>query len=276
MHVTVESKASDRTSAGRGTGPGLDTSKLTVAYGGLVAASEVTLSAPLGSITGLIGPNGAGKSTTFGACSGLIPTTSGSVSLFGDDVTQLSSHGRAIRGLGRTFQQMELFTSLTVRENIALGVEAAMAGSRPWRHIVTSKHDRSEINDATSSAMHRCGLAALGDVQASELSTGQGRLVELARVVAGGFEMLLLDEPSSGLDKSETEEFGRILTDLVRELGAGILLVEHDMSLVLSICSYVYLLDFGNIIFEGTSTQFRTSPVVQAAYLGSSGVEEAD
>lgn len=258
----------------RGTGPGLSTQGLTVRYGGLVAADGVTLDAPLGSITGLIGPNGAGKSTTFGACSGLTPTSDGSVHLFGDDVTAASPYDRAGRGLGRTFQRMELFGSLPVRENVALGIEAGMAGKRPLRHLLTSKADRERIETATSAAIERCGLGDLADTIASDLSTGQGRLVELARVVAGGFDMLLLDEPSSGLGKSETERFGQILQELVRDLGSGVLLVEHDMSLVLSICDYIYVLDFGKLIFEGTPDELVRSPVVQAAYLGSSDLEE--
>jgi ABC-type branched-subunit amino acid transport system ATPase component len=123
--------------------------------------------------------------------------------------------------------------------------------------------------------MERCGLTDLADELAANLSTGQGRLVELARVIAGGFRMLLLDEPSSGLDKAETERFGTILSDLAEEMGTGILLVEHDMSLVLSVCDYVYVLDFGQLIFEGTPQQVMQSPLVQAAYLGSADMETA-
>jgi ABC-type branched-subunit amino acid transport system ATPase component len=258
-----------------GAAPGIETVGLTIRYGGLTAVNQVSLSAPLGQITGLIGPNGAGKTTTFGACSGLIRPSEGSVRLFGEDAAHLSPQGRAQRGLGRTFQRMELFDSLPVAANVGLGLEAGLAGSRPWHHLYTRRADVARVRSAVAGAMERCGLTELADEMAANLSTGQGRLVELARVIAGGFRMLLLDEPSSGLDKSETERFGMILSDLAGELGRGILLVEHDMSLVLSVCHYVYVLDFGQLIFEGTPQEVMQSPLVQAAYLGSTDVEAA-
>lgn len=257
-----------------GGGPGLEVDGVTVRYGGLVAADKVTLNAPLGRITGLIGPNGAGKTTTFAACSGLVRPNEGTVRLFGQDATSLSPQARAQRGLGRTFQRMELFDSLTVAENIGLGVEAKLAGSRPWRHLRSGRAAAAKVRTAANIAMDRCGLEDLADVAAGDLSTGQGRLVELARVLAGDFTMLLLDEPSSGLDRVETARFGAILRDLVDQVGTGILIVEHDMSLVLNICDYVYVLDFGKLVFEGTPADVVASPIVQAAYLGSAALED--
>jgi ABC-type branched-subunit amino acid transport system ATPase component len=254
-------------------GLGICTNAITVRYGGIRAAHNVTMDAPLGRITGLIGPNGAGKTTTFGACSGFVKATSGTVSLFGEDVTHLSVQSRAQRGLGRTFQRMELFDSLTVRENVRLGLEAGMAGSRPWRHVIPSRGEAARLNLVAEDAMARCGLTELGGELTANLSTGQGRLVELARVIAGGFSMLLLDEPSSGLDRSETAAFGQILTDLVDDIGTGILIVEHDMSLVLSICEYVYVLEFGEMVFSGSPEEVMNSPIVQNAYLGSTALE---
>jgi ABC-type branched-subunit amino acid transport system ATPase component len=255
--------------------PGLDADGVTVRYGGLVAADSVTLHAPLGQITGLIGPNGAGKSTTFGACSGVVKPSSGKVSLFGVDVTGLSVQARGQRGLGRTFQRMELFESLTVAENVGLGLEAGLAASQPWKHLASSKKDSLRVRLAVAEALDRCGISHLATREAGDLSTGQGRLVELARVMAGTFRMFLLDEPSSGLDKAETARFGAILRDIVTDPDKGILLVEHDMSLVLSVCDYVYVLDFGKLIFEGTPAEVVSSPMVQAAYLGSSELDVA-
>lgn len=249
--------------------PGLEARGVTVRYGGLVAADKVTLAAPMGQITGLIGPNGAGKTTTFAACSGLVRPAEGSVRLFEQDVTHLSPQARAQRGLGRTFQRMELFDSLSVADNVGLGMEARLAGSRPWQHLRSSRSTSVKVKKAANQAMDWCGLEELRDRAAGDLSTGQGRLVELARVVAGGFKMLLLDEPSSGLDRGETARFGTILRGLVEELGTGILIVEHDMNLVLSICDYIYVLDFGKMIFQGTPKEIISSPIVQAAYLGS-------
>jgi ABC-type branched-subunit amino acid transport system ATPase component len=221
----------------------------------------------------LIGPNGAGKTTTFNACTGLLRPTTGTVRLFSNDVTSASPQVRAQRGLGRTFQRMELFDSLTVRANVALGREAAMAGSRPWRHLLPARGDRVQVGQDADRAMELCGITSLATRQAAALSTGQRRLVELARVIAGGFRVLLLDEPSSGLDRVETARFGEILQGLVDAREIGILLVEHDMSLVMKICQYIHVLDFGKPIFEGTAEQVRSSELVRGAYLGDEMVE---
>jgi ABC-type branched-subunit amino acid transport system ATPase component len=246
---------------------------LVVRFGGLTAVDGATLDAPLGRITGLIGPNGAGKTTTFNACSGLNRPTSGEVRLFGEDASELSPTARAQRGLGRTFQRMELFDSLPVLENVALGREAGIAGTNPFRQLVARRSERQEALEAALAAMELCGVTQLAARRPGELSTGQRRLVELARVVAGDFRLLLLDEPSSGLDKSETGRFGEILLQLVAERGLGILVVEHDMSLVLSICDYVYVLDFGKLIFEGDAAAIASSEIVRGAYLGTEDVE---
>ncbi len=170
---------------------------------------------------------------------------------------------------------MELFDSLLVRDNVALGREAGMAGSKPWRHILTSKAERVAITDAVDEAIELCGLASLADRRAGAISTGQRRLVELARAIAGNFKILLLDEPSSGLDGTETKRFGEILREIIARRGTGILLVEHDMSLVMEVCDYIYVIDFGLPIFEGTPPEVRHSEIVRAAYLGSEAVEEA-
>jgi ABC-type branched-subunit amino acid transport system ATPase component len=248
---------------------GLEVRDLTIRYGGIVAVEQLSLAAPLATITGLVGPNGAGKTTTFNACTGVVRPTSGQVRLFGDDVTRLAVQVRARRGLGRTYQRMELFDSLPVSQNVAMGAEARLAGNRPLHHFFSSASDRSAIRIAADDAIVKCGLAGLRDRTVASLSTGQRRLVDLARVVAGGFTMLLLDEPSSGLDTEETEQLGAVVSDLVAERGCGVLLVEHDMSLVMSVCSYLFVLDFGRPIFAGTPAAARTSDVVRAAYLGS-------
>jgi ABC-type branched-subunit amino acid transport system ATPase component len=259
---------------------GLEVRHLVIRYGGHVAVNGISLRAPVGRVTGLIGPNGAGKTTTFNACSGLLRPTSGTVRLFGANVTALSPQRRAQRGLGRTFQRMELFDSLTVRDNVALGREAGLAGSRPWRHLRSTRADAATVAEVVDDALQMCGIAELAGRRPADLSTGQRRLVELARCVAGGFRIMLLDEPSSGLDKTETVVFGRILRSLVETPapnGAprGILLVEHDMSLVMSVCDYIHVLDFGEPIFEGTPAAVGASEVVRAAYLGSEAVETA-
>jgi len=251
---------------------GLSVRGLSVRFGGLVAVDNLDLDAPEGRLTGLIGPNGAGKTTTFDACSGLNTPSDGSVHLFGNDVSRLGPPARAQRGLGRTFQRMELFNSLSVADNVALGREAAMAGSNVLRQIVASRHEQDEMMEAAAGAMELCGISDLADRRASALSTGQRRLVELARALAGRFRILLLDEPSSGLDHNETARFGDILERVMAERGVGLLLVEHDMSLVMRVCHHVYVLDFGKLIFEGSTDDIRDSEIVRAAYLGAEEV----
>lgn len=163
---------------------------------------------------------------------------------------------------------MELCESLTVADNVALGRESSQAGARVLSQVFAPRSDIEVRDLVTAEALELCGITDLASTQAGALSTGQRRLVELARCLAGPFDILLLDEPSSGLDHDETARFGEILQSVVRERGCGILLVEHDMSLVMDVCEYIYVLDFGRLIFEGTSAEVATSPDVQAAYLG--------
>lgn len=248
---------------------GLGVELLTIRFGGNTAVNGVSFDAPKGRITGLIGPNGAGKTTTFNACSGLLRPSAGRVHLFGSDVSSRTPAARAQAGLGRTFQRMDLFDSLTVEQNIALGLEARLARSHPLRQLFCPPRERKAVRVATEEVLQLCGLGDLRKAVAGSLSTGQRRLVDLGRVLAGGFTMLLLDEPSSGLDTSETHRFGQIVSQVVAERGCGVLLVEHDMALVMSICDYLYVLDFGQVIFEGTPDEVRTSDTVRAAYLGS-------
>jgi ABC-type branched-subunit amino acid transport system ATPase component len=247
---------------------GLEISALSVRYGGALAVSEVSLVAGNGKITGLIGPNGAGKTTTFNAVSGLVTPSAGTVKLHGNDLSGLSPAARARVGLGRTFQRAELFNSLTVSMNIALGREGSMIGGNPYRQLIPHSDDDRQIDEWVARAAALTGLSGMLDVNASQLTTGQRRSVELARVLAGPFDMVLLDEPSSGLDHIETERFGEILLRVVEEQGIGILLVEHDMSLVRQVCHEVYVMDFGQMVFHGDTDEMAGSPVVRAAYLG--------
>jgi ABC-type branched-subunit amino acid transport system ATPase component len=248
---------------------------LKVRYGGLLAVDGLTLTAPAGRVTGLIGPNGAGKTTTFNACTGLVKPTQGTVAIAGHDVSRRGPSARARKGLGRTFQKMELFETLTVRENVEAGAEGVLAGANPVTQVAAKPGQRGHVRGAAENAMRLCDISELADTPVSGLSTGQRRLVELARCLAGPFGLLLLDEPSSGLDPAETERFGAILKSVVATRGVGILLVEHDMSMVLNICEDIYVLDFGELIFQGTPEEIMASPIVKAAYLGDSEVEAA-
>jgi ABC-type branched-subunit amino acid transport system ATPase component len=244
---------------------------LTVRFGGLVAVRDVSLEAPVGQLTGLIGPNGAGKSTTFNACSGLLRPSNGDVHLLGRRVNGMSPQRRAQLGLGRTFQRMELFDRLSVADNVLVGAEARDAGRKLGRTIWQSRAIRGDFRYRRDLAIELCGLHELAARPAGALSTGQRRLVELARAIAGDFRLLLLDEPSSGLDHTESENFGRILRHVVDTLGTGILLVEHDIALVRNVCDYIYVLDFGALIAQGPAADVLASDIVKAAYLGEGG-----
>jgi ABC-type branched-subunit amino acid transport system ATPase component/branched-subunit amino acid ABC-type transport system permease component len=252
---------------------GLVVRDLTVRFGGVTAVDGVTLQAKDGVITGLIGPNGAGKTTIFNACSGLNRPSKGTISLAAKDLSGSKPSRRAREGLGRTFQRPELFNSLTVYQNVAIGREAAMAGRNPLLQIFGSRRASEQVSKSAEEALDITGTSRLADEQVGLLPIGQRRLVELARALAGPFDFLLLDEPSSGLDVHETEEFGRVLKTIVRERGYGVLLVEHDMTLVREVCDYVYVLEFGSLIFQGTSFEMHESDVVRAAYLGDVAAE---
>lgn len=254
---------------------GLQVDQLTIAFGGNVAVQEASLRAPVGTVTGLIGPNGAGKTSTFNACSGLVVPTKGTVHLFGRDVTRTNAAARARAGLGRTFQRIEMVGAMSVRANVALSAEARRAGGNPFRQVFIGASARRAIDDATENAIELCDLTGLADSPASTLTMGQKRLLELARVIAGGYRLLMLDEPSSGLDETETRAFGQILQRVVADGTVGILLVEHDMSLVMSVCSHLFVLDYGAMIFDGSPAEAAQSADVRAAYLGEVDTDRA-
>jgi ABC-type branched-subunit amino acid transport system ATPase component len=252
----------------------LEAAGITVRFGGLLAVNDVSLVAKGATITGLIGPNGAGKTTTFNAMTGVVQPTRGTVHLGEQQLDRLGPAARAQRGLGRTFQRMELFDTMTVADNVAMGPEMLYSGRRAWRHLMSTRRERGEVLERAQDALERAGLTALARRPVGDLSTGQRRLVEIARAMATPFQFLLLDEPSSGLDARETEQFAAILATIVERDGTGILLVEHDMALVRSVCTYAYVLDFGELIFDGPTAEVLRSDLVKAAYLGSEAVEE--
>ncbi|HZQ78494.1 MAG TPA: ABC transporter ATP-binding protein [Acidimicrobiia bacterium] len=254
---------------------GLVASGIVVRFGGLVALDGVGTEVVPGRVTGLIGPNGAGKTTMFNVICGFQSADHGRVRLNGVDITQESPARRARMGLGRTFQRMELFHSLTVRENVALAAESVHVGDNPLTQLGIAKAGRAlkrETRQITEDLLCATGLDHVADRLAGEVSTGQGRLVELARALARRPRILLLDEPSSGLDVKESEAFGRLLLRLVFERGIGILMIEHDMNLVLNICDPIYVLDFGKPLMIGTPAEVRSSEVVRDAYLGKAAV----
>jgi len=246
----------------------LETRGLTVRFGGNLAVSHVDLDVHAGVVHGLIGPNGAGKTTTFNMISGVQSPTAGHVRLDDRDVTRMNAHRRARLGIGRTFQRLEVFSSMTARENVLVGAEirSGWARSDGRAQVLADRADLS-LGDEVDLILDRVGLSAVADTRVGQLSTGQARLVELGRALAIRPRVLLLDEPASGLDDAETEAFGRLLIDLAGA-GLAVLLVEHDVSLVMATCAHVTVLDYGQVIASGTGAQIRADRAVQAAYLG--------
>jgi branched-chain amino acid transport system ATP-binding protein len=258
-----------------------------VRFGGVAALSDANLTVKVGTVTGLIGPNGAGKTTLFNVISGLQTPDRGTVRLFDTDITKMKPHRRARLGLARTFQRLELFGTLSAGENVQVGLESSVKWWQ-WRHVKRSFRwvrkgvaadeptGPGSIVVATSDRLlEGVGLAGMAAEQASAMPTGLARMVELARALAMAPKILLLDEPGSGLDDAESQALGELLTTLAAG-GMGVLLVEHDMELVMRICDYIYVLDFGDIIASGTPEEIRKDPMVQAAYLGTVNDADAD
>jgi branched-chain amino acid transport system ATP-binding protein len=233
---------------------------VTVRFGGVQALSGVSLQAEPGRVTGLIGPNGAGKTTLFNVLTGLQRADRGRVELAGRAVTGWGPHRRARLGLARTFQRLELFWSLSVADNVRVAAESAVRWWEPWR--------RQRVDDGmVAGLLQRVGLASVADWPTDRLPTGQARLVELARALAMGPSVLLLDEPGSGLSDTEAATLGTVLRRLAAE-GMAVVLVEHDMALVMEVCSSVTVLDAGRLLASGTPEEIQCHPAVQAAYLG--------
>ncbi len=214
---------------------------------------------PPGRVTGLIGPNGAGKTTLFNVVSGLLEPKSGRVRIDGHDVTKAGPAARARRGLSRTYQRLELFTSLTVRDNIQVAGEIRNTWGRRGRIDVAAETER---------IIELVGLGDVAERDVSELPTARARVVEVARALMTQPKVLLLDEPASGQTEEETLAFGRLLRQLVDERGLAICLVEHDVGLVMDTCEIIHVLDYGEIIASGPPEQVKNDQAVVNAYLG--------
>ena len=234
--------------------PILEAREISVRFGGHMAVDNVDLDVEAGQITGLIGPNGAGKTTTFNVLTGLQPATTGRVYLGGDDITEVPAHRRARLGMARTFQRLELFGTLSVLDNVLVAAELVPdEGASPV--------------EVASALLERVGLAHLSAQRADSLSTGNARLLELARALAGRPKVILLDEPASGLDDHETDRFADILVDLA-QAGMAVLIVEHDVPLVMRLCDAIPVLNFGSVLAAGTPAEIQSNAQVADAYLG--------
>jgi branched-chain amino acid transport system ATP-binding protein len=242
--------------------------QVTVEFGGNRALSDVDIDARAGEITGLIGPNGAGKTTLFNVITGLQAPTAGRVRFDGRDVSRLDTHRRARLGIARTFQRLELFTDLTVRDNLRVAGEIRNTWSGRGRGLGTGSR-RINVGRETERVLDLIGLTDRADVDVSTIPTGTARVVELGRALMIQPRVLLLDEPASGQSDDETKAFEVLLRRLVREDGLTIVLVEHDMTLVMEVCDRIHVLDFGEVISVGTPAAVRDDQRVRDAYLGS-------
>ena len=237
----------------------LETAGVNVRFGGHHAVRDVDLVVDSGIVTGLIGPNGAGKTTIFNVITGLQETSSGRVLLEGKDIGGLKAHRRARLGIARTFQRLEVFGSLTARENLLVAAEIRKGWSG----------DKSDPGPVVEEIIERVGIGSVADERVDAMPTGLARLVELGRALATQPKVLLLDEPASGLDDSESESFADLLVELAAT-GMAVLLVEHDVQLVMRVCELVHVLDFGALIAVGRPDEVQRNEAVLDAYLGSS------
>ncbi len=254
----------------------LSAEQITVRYGGLVALDGVDLSVPEHALVGLVGPNGAGKTTLFGVCSGLVRPQAGRVTLRGVDITGATPQRRARLGLARTFQRVELFTELTVREHVVVAHRTREGRDRQVLADLVGLGNRTtgRERELVERLLVLLALEPVADRPAAFLPFGTARLVEVARALATEPALVLLDEPTSGLDAEETERLAEALRRARAELGVAFVLVEHNVELVLELCEDVTVLDFGKVIATGSPAAIRASEIVQAAYLGTASVSE--
>jgi branched-chain amino acid transport system ATP-binding protein len=249
----------------------LVTNGMSVTYGGVRAVNDVNIVVEPNKLVGLIGPNGAGKTSFIDGITGFTPT-SGRIEFDGHEISTTAAHKRARMGLGRTWQSLELFDDLTVQENLMVAAERQSVGGfladvfRPNRHRHLA---------AVEEAFEVLELGDLAEKMPTELSQGQRKLVGVARALAARPKLVCMDEPAAGLDSTESHQLGARLRGMI-DAGSTIFLVDHDMGLVLSVCDYIYVIEFGQLIAQGTPAEIRKDDRVIAAYLGESARKEKD
>jgi branched-chain amino acid transport system ATP-binding protein len=248
--------------------PVIEVEDLSVHFGGVTALDRVTLQVAEGKITGLIGPNGAGKSTLFSVISGLLPPSAGRVRFQGQPVPRKALSNLARQGLARSFQRPELFPELTVRDHFLLARRVLRSKNQFPLLFDRLKRPTSDDAAVVDRLIETLQLQRVADSAAGSLALATSRLVEIGRALAADPKVLLLDEPMSGLDSMEVEEVAVVLLDAVHTRGITLLIVEHDVGLVLKICDWIYVLDFGRLLAQGTPAEIAANQAVKDAYLG--------
>ncbi|MHB1720464.1 MAG: ABC transporter ATP-binding protein [Acidimicrobiales bacterium] len=237
-------------------------------FGGIVALTEISLGVSQGEAMALVGPNGAGKTTLFNCLLGLLRPDTGSVLFRGERIDRLPTFRRGRLGIGRTFQRLELFTGMTPRQHMLVTERVHRGDGRLWKDLLGMGRPRPEERAKVAEVLDLVGLADVADVPVEALSLGHGRLVELGRALSGEPCVLMLDEPSSGLDDAETRLLVDVLNRVRSERGTAIVLVEHDLAMVAKVVDRLVVLDLGRLIADGPVEQTLAEPAVRSAYLG--------
>ncbi len=250
--------------------PLLEVSGVSKSFGGIAAVSDMTLTVSRGESVGLVGPNGAGKTTLFNCICGQLRPEQGTILLEGQSIAELPVYKRARRGIGRTYQRVEVFPDMSVRDHLLVAERARHGGPRLWMDLCNMSGPKPDEAERVDGVLDLVGIADRADTPVSALGLGSCRLVELARALVADPILLLADEPSSGLDVHETEELAQVLRSLQKERGMAVLLVEHDLSMVGAVVDRTLVMDLGCLVAEGTFREVMADPRVRNAYLGTS------
>jgi branched-chain amino acid transport system ATP-binding protein len=246
----------------------LDASEITKTFAGITALDGVSLDVEPGEVVGLIGPNGAGKTTFFNCLLGMLKPDRGAVRFQGNDLTRVPTHRRARLGIGRTFQRIELFTEMTPREHLLVAERVRRGDGALWKDLIGRGRPKADELEQVEETIALLGLDDVADRPIEALSLGRGRIVEVGRALMTQPTLLLLDEPSSGLDHRETLDLAAKLREVNAQRGTAILLVEHDVEMVRSLVTRVFVLDFGTLIASGPTADVFAEAAVRRAYLG--------
>jgi branched-chain amino acid transport system ATP-binding protein len=237
-------------------------------FGGIQAVHSISFDVHAGESIGLVGPNGAGKTTLFNCVCGQLRPETGDITFDGIALSGLPTYKRARLGIGRTYQRIEVFTDMSVRDHLMVAERARRGEGRLWRDLLNMSKPTTDEVERVDATLELVGIAHLGNLSVNALGLGNCRLVELARALAGEPKILLADEPSSGLDLHETAEVATVLRTLQRERGTAVLLVEHDLGMVADVVDRTVVMDLGAMLAEGTFDEVMADPAVRDAYLG--------